>query len=396
MFRTGLYFALLQLFFTLSWTVYVIFLPQLAVASGLPRSAIVWILLADQLVFLVADWWMGARADAVSKVMGRLGLQMALISLVSALAFLALPLVAPGGNPVVFLAVTLVWTLTSSALRAPPLMLIGKYAKVSDTPAIASLWLFGLGLAGALSPYLTVALRGVDARLPFALAAIAVAVAAWGLVWAERHLAGQVQAHVSTASTVSPPLPRLGGLPIFLAAMALAGMAFQVHFSLNSAPGYLRHATPADLEWLMPVFWVGFNLCVLPISLAVTRWGEYRVLTAGAAVGGVAVLAAGLSGTLGAYATAQFVAGASWAAVLLAAFGAALALGRSGREGLASGGLFSMLALAAALRIGLVALQLHGEPSVRALLEWLPVAGFVLAALLFAIARRGARAQPQF
>ena len=189
MFRTGLYFALLQLFFTLSWTVYVIFLPQLAVASGLPRSAIVWILLADQLVFLVADWWMGARADAVSKVMGRLGLQMALISLVSALAFLALPLVAPGGNPVVFLAVTLVWTLTSSALRAPPLMLIGKYAKVSDTPAIASLWLFGLGLAGALSPYLTVALRGVDARLPFALAAIAVAVAAWGLVWAERHLA---------------------------------------------------------------------------------------------------------------------------------------------------------------------------------------------------------------
>ena len=392
MFRTGLYFALLQLFFTLSWTVYVIFLPQLAVESGLPRAAVVWILLADQLVFLVADWWMGTRADAVSKVMGRLGLQMALVSLVSALAFLALPLLAPGGNPLVFLAVTLVWTLTSSALRAPPLMLIGKYAKVSDTPAIASLWLFGLGLAGALSPYLTVALRGVDARLPFALAAIAVAVAAWGLVWAERHLAGQGQAD---GATVSPALPRLGGLPIFLAAMALAGIAFQVHFSLNSAPGYLRHATPADLEWLMPVFWVGFNLCVLPVSLAVTRWGEYRVLMAGAAVGGVAVLAAGLSGTLGVYAAAQFVAGAGWAAVLLAAFGAALALGRSGREGLASGGLFSMLALAAALRIGLVALQLHGEPAVRALLEWLPVAGFVLAALMFAVARRGTRAQPQ-
>lgn len=389
MFRTGLYFALLQLFFTLSWTVYVIFLPQLAVSSGLPKSAVVWILLADQLVFLVADWWMGARADAVSRVMGRLGLQMALVSLVSALAFLALPLVAPGGNPVVFLAVTLVWTLTSSALRAPPLMLIGKHAKVSDTPAIASLWLFGLGLAGALSPYLTVALRGVDARLPFALAAVAVAVAAWGLVWAERHLAGQAVVEVPSTA------PRLRGLPIFLAAMALAGIAFQVHFSLNSAPGYLRHATPADLEWLMPVFWVGFNLCVLPMSLAVTRWGEFRVLTAGAAVGGVAVLAAGLSGTLGAYTAFQFVAGAAWAAIMLAAFGAALALGRSGREGLASGGLFSMLALAAALRIALVALQLPGEPAVRALLEWLPVAGFILAALLLAAALRGTRVQPQ-
>jgi hypothetical protein len=288
----------------------------------------------------------------------------------------------------VFLAVTLVWTLTSSALRAPPLMLIGKYAKVSDTPVIASLWLFGLGLAGALSPYLTVALRGVDARLPFALAAIAVAVAAWGLVWAERHLAGQGQAAAPSTA------PRLEGLPIFLAAMALAGIAFQVHFSLNSAPGYLRHAQAADLEWLMPVFWVGFNLCVLPVSLAVTRWGEFRVLTAGAAVGGVAVLAAGLAGTLGAYAAAQFVAGAAWAAVMLAAFGAALALGRSGREGLASGGLFSMLALAAALRIALVALQLPGEPAVRSLLEWLPVAGFILAALLLVGTLRGARAQP--
>ena len=388
MFRTGLYFALLQLFFTLSWTVYVIFLPQLAVASGLPRSAVVWILLADQLVFLVADWWMGARADAVSKVMGRLGLQMALVSLVSALAFLALPLVAPGGNPVVFLAVTLVWTLTSSALRAPPLMLIGKHAKVSDTPAITSLWLFGLGLAGALSPYLTVALRGVDASLPFALAAVSVAVAAWGLVWAERHLAGQGQGEAASTE------PRLGGLPAFLAAMALAGIAFQVHFSLNSAPGYLRHATPADLEWLMPVFWVGFNLCVLPVSLALTRWGEFRVLTAGAAVGGAAVLAAGFAGTLGTYAAAQFVAGAAWAAIMLAALGAALALGRSGREGLASGGLFSMLALAAALRIALVALQLPGEPAVRALLEWLPVAGFILAALLLAWTLRGTRAQP--
>lgn len=39
--RAGLYFALLLLFFTLTWTVYVIFLPRLAAEAGIPKS---WIL----------------------------------------------------------------------------------------------------------------------------------------------------------------------------------------------------------------------------------------------------------------------------------------------------------------------------------------------------------------
>lgn len=36
--RVGIYFALLQLIFTLAWTVYIIFLPRLAVEAGIPKS----------------------------------------------------------------------------------------------------------------------------------------------------------------------------------------------------------------------------------------------------------------------------------------------------------------------------------------------------------------------
>jgi len=33
-----------------------------------------------------------------------------------------------------------------------------------------------------------------------------------------------------------------------------------LHFSINSEPFYLRFARPIDLQWLMPVFWIGFNI----------------------------------------------------------------------------------------------------------------------------------------
>lgn len=78
--------------------------------------------------------------------------------------------------------------MTSSALRAPPLILLGKYVPAPGVPWVATLSLVGLGLAGAIAPYLTLALRGSDPRLPFALASLALVAAVGGMVWAERRL----------------------------------------------------------------------------------------------------------------------------------------------------------------------------------------------------------------
>ncbi len=104
--RIGVYFALLQLLFTLTWTVYLIFLPRLAAEAGIPPSWILWILVADQLVFVIADWLMGTRADRMSRVVGRLGPRLASITLFSTLAFLLLPFAAPLASPLLFLALT--------------------------------------------------------------------------------------------------------------------------------------------------------------------------------------------------------------------------------------------------------------------------------------------------
>ena len=384
--RIGVYFALLQLLFTLTWTVYIIFLPRLAAEAGIPKSWILWILVADQLVFVIADWLMGARADRMSRVVGRLGPRLALVTLISALAFLLLPFAAPLASPLLFLALTFLWTVTSSALRAPPLMLIGKYAASGARPVISGMWLFGFGIAGAIAPYLTIALRDVDARLPFALASVSVAIAAWALGWAERSLAAAAPAAEQPAHK---PLPIAG----FLAVVALAALGFQVHFSLSSAPQYLRFVPAEQLGQLMPAFWVGFNLAMLPLTLLIRRYGDFRILATGTLAGAVAVLYATQASSLATLVAAQVAAGAAWAAVMFGAFGAAMLLGRTGREGFATGGLFSMLAFAAMLRILLIATQLNQDAGLQQALVYLPAACWGAAAVLLLILLSAGRAR---
>ena len=375
----GLWLALVQFFFTLTWTVYVIFLPQLAEAAGISRSQVIFILMLDQIIFALVDFAMGFAADRVARVFGRLGRMVVLLTLVSCLAFLLLPIVtlAAPGNAAVFLALTVLWSVTSSALRAPPLMLLGKYAARPAVPWLAGLSLFGIGVAGAISPYLTVTLKNFDPRLPFALSSIALALATCGIIWAERRLA---------AAAVPPAAPaqlRIDGtLLAFLAGAALLGLGFQVHFALNSAAQYLRFAKPADLEWLMPVFWVGFNLLMWPAAIWVQRSGGVVVMAAGSVVGALAASLAAFAGNMEMLVAAQFIAGGAWGAVLMSAVAACIALGHPGREGVMTGSLFSLLALAAFARMAVVAAQFNKDPQFASLLTWAPSAAWLLAAAL--------------
>ena len=156
----------------------------------------------------------------------------------------------------------MIWAVTSSALRAPPLPLLGKYSARPNVPFFSALVLLGYGLAGAVSPYLGVVLRDVDVRLPFVISSAVLFVTTLALSRVERDLADEAV----PAKTIATPMP-FGTVPIiFIAAMVLLALGYQLHFSINSAPSYLRFAKPGDLQWLMPVFWIGFDIAMLPAS----------------------------------------------------------------------------------------------------------------------------------
>src|SRR3954451_5457698 len=96
--RTGIYLAVLQLVFTLGWTVYAIYLPKLAAQVGIAPTTVILILMLDQAIFTITDTAMGIAADWLSCVLGRLGVFVASLAALSCAAFVALTLVAGAGQ----------------------------------------------------------------------------------------------------------------------------------------------------------------------------------------------------------------------------------------------------------------------------------------------------------
>ena len=386
--RAGLYFAFVQLVFTLGWTVYVIYLPKLAQQMGIAPTAVILILMMDQAIFTITDTAMGIAADRIASLVGRLGMIVAVFTAVSCTAFVALPYVAGAGSgaKVWFIALVAIWAITSSALRAPPLLLLGKYSARPNIPFLSALVMLGYGLAGAVSPYLGVVLRDVDARLPFLISSGVLLVTTLALSRVERDLAEEAP----PAPPAAPPKP-FGTVPvIFIAAMILLALGYQLHFAVNSAPIYLRFAKPMDLQWLMPVFWIGFNIAMFPACLIVKRRGGLIVMGAAGLLGAVAVLMAEIAGGLNTLVVAQFVAGAAWGCMLMSAVSAALAIGHTGAEGKVTGLVFSALALATFARMAAVAGGLQKLPEYAPLLHWAPVACWSVAGagLLVIVAAR--------
>lgn len=380
-YRIGLYLAAVQFFFALGWIIYVVYLPRLAQQAGIDLRWVPWLLVLDQLVFIATDLAVGLASDRAARVLGRIGHWVLGASVLSAGAFVLLPWAAPQASAGVFLAITALWVVTTSALRAPPLTLLGRYVAKPSQPMMVALTAFGLGVANALAPYLGLHLKDIDPRWPFLFAGFGLAAVALGMVAAERALARQA----APAAAAGPAQPRIVPTPsqvmAFLLACVIGALAFQWHHAISSGALALRHVAAADLPWLLPVFWVGFNLCLLPAGLMARRLGAASTMAIGAELAMLGTAGAAFAPTLGLLVTAQLAAGAGWGLLLCAAFSGALALGHTGREGLMSGALSATLALAALARIGIV-ITAPLAPGSAVALAWWPALAFAICAAL--------------
>jgi hypothetical protein len=378
----GLYLAALELIFALGWTVYAIYLPRLAASVGIAAGTVIYILMLDQAIFTVTDFAMGVAADKMSRLIGRLGHWVAAITLLSCAAFVGLPFVA-GAHlpPAALLGLTIIWAVTSSALRAPPLMLLGKYAARPSIPYLASLAMVGLGIAGAVSPYLATTLAKEDPRLPFIVASVALVLTSLALSKVERSLAKDAPAKPEPPKTVDRAIP--APVVMFTLATVIFALGFQLHFFFNTAPRFKQFT--GDIGALMPVFWVGFSVGMFPASLIAKRWGGLPVMGIFGLIGALAVAVMEFSGTLAVVVAAQLIAGAAWGCIMMSAFAAAAALGFTGAEGKTTGILFSTLALATFARMATTAAGALNDPSLAPLLHWAPIACWAVAGVVLVV-----------
>lgn len=375
-------FALAQFFVSLSWVAYAIFLPAMAAQVGLPKSAVVWLLLVDQFVFMIADLLAGTLSDRMESAVLQWGRTLGMLTGLSALALLSLPLLASATAwPVALVVPALVWVAGSAALRAPLFALIGKCAE--STTGDGFRWLLlGNGVALACAPYLALVLKGASPLVPFALISA-------GLVLCGVLVAQSVQGGGKTSAVPAVEPVGLPQVPVFFLALMIAALGVQVHTAFNASALYSRAVPVSELHWWMPMFWVGFNLAlVIPPVLA--GWHAARRLAAFAMLGLAGLLACTAALQPWLQAVLQATAGVGWAWFISGVFATANMLGAPSRRGVMAGGVHSALAGGSALRLTIAATAL--PQSIGSGLLVVPVVLLALAALLLWFAPRGSHA----
>jgi hypothetical protein len=279
----------------------------------------------------------------------------------------------------VLLGAIVIWALSSSALRSPPWALLSRHAATPAVPWMSAVVLFGTCIASALAPYLGIALRGVDPRVPFIVSTLTLAAAVVALVVAERRVMS------GTLAEPKPPPPLRPQW--YFAGMLILALGFQVHFALTAAARYLHFAPREHLSYLLPVFWIGFAAAMTFSGPLVKRWGSADAMVVSAALGALAMLGAALARALEVLIGAELVAGASWGLASVAAYSAAVAFGRTGREGRFLGSLFAVMALAVAARIALAGSGAAQSYAFSVLQPWLAQTLWLCAGLVLLAGR---------
>jgi hypothetical protein len=382
--RTALWATTIQGLFALTWALYVAFLPGLLARAGLEAGLAILFVLLDQAVFAIADWASGIYADRLVRLLNRIGPALTACALVSSCALVALPWIAGLGVPALLVAITVLWTATSSALRAPVFTLLGRAGGALRPAGAVSLALVGIGVAGAFAPLLTRAFAQADPRLALGVCAASLAVAA---LFASRLESGAAQ-----AGTPKPPVPTTRAPAVFIAALVvIAGFGVQVHTVLLGARAAKQGLAWAP--WWAPAFWVGFALGLALAALVSRSEAAAPPLRAGAGgllLGALALGTAQFAAQAAIFIPAQAVAGAAWALFTSVAVRAAMTYGGSRGIGSPVGLIFSALAVAALARIGLTTAGLQAGDWVA----WIPAAAYLLGgAVLLLFALGGARAR---
>ncbi|MET0207822.1 MAG: hypothetical protein ABW220_02200, partial [Burkholderiaceae bacterium] len=341
--------------------------PGMVASVGLPRAAVIWILVLDQALFAVSDWGSAVFADRIAGAWRRLGAAIASAAVLSSVLFALMPWVAGPGGSARLIAFIAGWAVLTSFLRAPVLALLGRIGNATRQGWAVGISLVLVAMAGAAGPSLTAWLRGHDPFLPFVVASAGIALA--GLV------AVRADAWPLPKRDIVPGDARRGPILLMAGALLLAGLGFQWHTALLAAASPMPWARSL---WV-PLFWAGFALGLMVSMRLVTSPLRVRGAALALWAGALAAPIALRTGIEGFFFAAQLIAGAAWGMAMHTGLGVALA--RSPAQRLASpvGLVFSALAVAALCRVLIVALQWQAWPGWGAL----PCAVWIVAGIAF-------------
>ena len=371
---SGLALAGVQFFFTLGWTVYALMLPGLLATAGIAASWLPMLLMVDQLIFAVMDIGFGVAADRIGEGYRRLAKLLLILSTLSAVAFMLLPMAA-GLSSGILLSVLAIWVISTSVVRAPTLVLLAKQARATQQRSLVIWYIAGMGLALALSPFLGLWLKGADPRLPFTVSAVTLLLAVVVLL----RVSGK---GVATKGEENPPQPaNFSAYAPLLVVLGLAAFGFQIHAFVNAAPLYMAQAAKESLPWLMPLLWVGFFVTLICVEPLVKRLGAMPMATLGILLTALSSYASAAVNGQNVLILLQLLAGAGWALAFAGLMEQAAVAGSRGAEGRFMGSFFAVTAICTLARIAFATQWL---PNLKDIQFVLPAALLLAAGLIAA------------
>jgi len=397
------YLAIVQFLFFTTWIVYIVYLGDLLEQIGLGKHTILWVILFDQLVFAIMDILMGFGSDRAARLMRQVGPFIVAINTVSCLGFIAMPWIASNGDTgsigqTLWVIALLLWIATSSVLRAPTFMLLAKHAAAPQMPSLVAINLAGLAIGAALAPYLGTVLKTLDPMMPFMVTAVTLWIATIGIIYVERFLQNNpakkdednsANQNEETPHDFNARHPSFTPLLLTLSGGAiLLALGFQLHIFVNSKAHYLQFVQADQLVWLLPVFWIGFNLLIFPASKFSKKHDALTILLWAFPLGVIALWLVSVSIDLNMLVVAQLLAGSAWGILLMAGIATSLAIGGKSHGGLILGLWFSMLAIGAMVRVLIMLGDFHKQADMSIWLHTLPILSWFLAAVCFYFARR--------
>lgn len=268
--------AVMQAAISLSWVAYNLYLPGFLTQFGLPQSYGVGLLIAESVLAIGIEPVTGYISDRAFRQLGSRIPFITLGVLVTVGLFLAIPVLAIGGNPALsplLLTLLILWSMAMAAFRSPAICLLGIAAFETQLPQAASV----LNLAGAVVGTLNTFAQpknfilGLGAPVTFAIASAVLLAATAVLRWV---YPPQVLASYSDTTTIPwsrQLLYKLG---------CVFGVGVGISLGTRLINTVLKHPTTSP-GLLVGIFTMTFLVAVLPAGWLSSKVGNQRTLLLG-------------------------------------------------------------------------------------------------------------------
>lgn len=272
---------------SITWVIYNLYLPQLLVQFGFPKSLAISLLVLENALAVVMEPLMGSLSDNVQRWFGSKFPFITVGVLLSSALAIAIPSIVTFVPPTTVIRyilpiVMVAWALAMTVFRSPVLSLLGRYALPKSLPMAVSVLTLIVGIIGAFRLTAYDFILGLGPMVAFTIASFVLLGSAAILRFVHPPDSRSDQP-VDRHRAVAPS-------PVSFSALGLiftlgASFAWGYRLLLDAVGKFLKIQLNADnVELQLAIFGIAIAIAALPAGAIATKVGNRTVMLYGSTI----------------------------------------------------------------------------------------------------------------